>query len=179
VAIGGRSGSGKSSLARALAPLVGPRPGAVIVRSDELRKRLYGVAPGVRLDAGAYTPEVSRRVYDDIAARADSVLARQHAVVADAVFLRVEDRQRVEQTASDAGTPFVGIWLDAPEDTLMQRVARRGVDASDATDDVVRAQVREDAGTMAWHHVNAAQPLHRVVHDATSIVERCAKIRGS
>ena len=49
VALGGVSGTGKSTLARQLAPELGPAPGAVVLRSDVVRKRLHGVAPGDRL----------------------------------------------------------------------------------------------------------------------------------
>ena len=44
-AIGGLQGTGKSTLARALAPDLGPAPGALVLRSDEIRKRLLGRAP--------------------------------------------------------------------------------------------------------------------------------------
>jgi predicted kinase len=43
VAIGGFSESGKSTLAQALAPSIGAVPGAVVLRSDQVRKRLCGV----------------------------------------------------------------------------------------------------------------------------------------
>ena len=46
IAIGGLSGSGKSSVAQALAPHLGVFPGAVHVRSDVERKRLFGVGAG-------------------------------------------------------------------------------------------------------------------------------------
>ena len=42
IAVGGLSGSGKSTLARALAPAVGSAPGALILRSDVIRKALLG-----------------------------------------------------------------------------------------------------------------------------------------
>ncbi|HYF09697.1 MAG TPA: hypothetical protein VD970_18920 [Acetobacteraceae bacterium] len=45
VAIGGLQGTGKSRLARLLAPAIGPAPGALVLRSDEGRKRLFGRAP--------------------------------------------------------------------------------------------------------------------------------------
>src|SRR5512134_3037335 len=57
VAVGGLSGSGKSTLALALAPHVGPVPGAVVLRSDEIRKGLAGVDAFARLGADGYTPE--------------------------------------------------------------------------------------------------------------------------
>src|ERR1700710_2141791 len=55
IAIGGLQGTGKSTLARALAPELGPAPGALIVRSDETRKRLFATAPEARLPADAYS----------------------------------------------------------------------------------------------------------------------------
>ncbi len=49
VAVGGLSGSGKSSLAAALAPGMGAVPGARILSSDRLRKQRFGVGPLERL----------------------------------------------------------------------------------------------------------------------------------
>src|SRR5262245_27761529 len=43
IAVAGLSGTGKSTLARALAPRIGPVPGAVHLRSDLERKSLFGV----------------------------------------------------------------------------------------------------------------------------------------
>jgi uncharacterized protein len=63
LAIGGFSGSGKSTLARQVARCVGAAPGALILRSDVIRKQQLGVAPLERLGAEAYTPDVSRHVY--------------------------------------------------------------------------------------------------------------------
>src|SRR5690606_25949162 len=51
VAVGGLSGTGKSTLARGLAPSTGAVPGALVLRSDEIRKRLSGVSPDARLGA--------------------------------------------------------------------------------------------------------------------------------
>src|SRR5690606_16109961 len=59
VAIGGVSGTGKSTLARSLAPSIGAAPGAVVLRSDVIRKRLCGVPESARLGPEGYTAEVS------------------------------------------------------------------------------------------------------------------------
>src|SRR6267143_6866369 len=59
VAMGGLSGTGKSTLAAALAPRLGAR----VLRSDVIRKQLFGVGLETKLPAGAYVPEVSDRVY--------------------------------------------------------------------------------------------------------------------
>ena len=63
VAIGGLSGSGKSTLALALAPLLGAEPGAIVLRSDEVRQEICGVPALERLGPNGYTTEISRRVY--------------------------------------------------------------------------------------------------------------------
>src|SRR5688572_5301984 len=132
LAIGGWSGSGKSTLARAFAPDVRAPPGAVILRSDVMRKRLCGVDPLTRLDASAYTTEMSRRVYETMAARAADVASQGHGVVVDAVFADPGERKRIETLAAASGVRFVGIWLDASEDVLLTRLASRRADPSDA-----------------------------------------------
>src|SRR5690606_6065480 len=81
IAIGGLSGSGKTTIAEALAAHVGAAPGARIVESDRIRKTLHGVSPETRLPDKAYRPEVSERVYREMAWRANLVLAEGGSVV--------------------------------------------------------------------------------------------------
>jgi len=53
VAIGGFSGSGKTTVARGLAPMLNPVPGARVLRSDVIRKQLQSVAEQTRLSDDA------------------------------------------------------------------------------------------------------------------------------
>jgi predicted kinase len=175
VAIGGLSGSGKSSLARGLAPFVGPRPGAVVARSDEIRKEIHGVDASVPLPASAYTAVQSERVYKELCERASSVLTHAHAAVADAVFQREQDRWQIEEIAHRSGVPFVGLWLNAPDSMLADRIAGREMDASDADETVLRRQQAEGHGPMSWHVIDAAQPLERVLEDANAIVQAAGR----
>jgi len=87
VAVGGLSGSGKTTYARSVAPALGGAPGAVILRSDEVRKRLWGRAPTQKLPQAAYTEEATAAVYAEVFAIASRCLAAGRAVVIDAVFL--------------------------------------------------------------------------------------------
>ena len=149
VAIGGLPGTGKSTLARALAPAIGGAPGALVVRSDEIRKRLHGVAPEQRLGRDAYAAEANARVD---AALLDAVrAAAPHGVIADATFLSPALRAAV----AGCGAPFTGIWLEAPLEELERRVSARTADASDATGAVLRRLAAADAGPVAWHRVPA------------------------
>jgi len=157
LAIGGFSGSGKSTLAKMLAPTIGPVPGAVVLRSDEIRKQLCGCDPQVRLRADAYSAEMTTRVYDSLDARAGAVLAAGHAAIADAVFARQTDRERVESVARAAAAPFAGVWLDAPADVLSDRLAQRRADASDADAAVLRRQLQQGMGELRWSRIDASQ----------------------
>ena len=102
VAVGGFSGSGKSTLALALAPSIAPVPGAVVLRSDEIRKQLCGVEPLQPLGPEGYTPEISARVYETIVERARVAVRCGHSVIADAVHARQADREAIERVAADA-----------------------------------------------------------------------------
>jgi predicted kinase len=156
VAIGGLSGTGKSTLAYALAPFLGARPGAVVIRSDIVRKQLLGVEESTRLPQTAYTPAISKRVYDRVTEIAFSTLASGHAVIADAVYGMKSEREQIADTARQRGAPFNGLWLVGPPRLLEQRIAARRGDASDATPDVLRAQLGFVTAPQAWTNINAA-----------------------
>src|SRR5262249_43232096 len=83
-----RSGTGKSALARALAPQLAPAPGAVVLRSDAERKTLFGKDEHDKLPEAAYSPAVTARVYATTADKARRALAAGHSAVIDAVFAR-------------------------------------------------------------------------------------------
>jgi aminoglycoside phosphotransferase family enzyme/predicted kinase len=166
VAIAGFSGSGKSTLALGLAPSVGAVPGAVVLRSDEVRKRLCGVPLFHRLGPAAYSSDLSERVYTTLAEQAALVLRAGHGVVVDAVYARPADREAIEHVAEAASVPFIGVWLDAPESMLIDRTARRRNDASDADAGVVRRQRAQDTGHIRWCRLDASRPAASVLSSA-------------
>lgn len=171
VAIGGFSGSGKTTVARLLAPALGPVPGAVVVRSDDIRKRLCGVDPLARLGPDGYTDDVTRRVYVTMLDRARLIVEQGHAVILDAVFARSADREAAAAMARGAGVRFTGCWLDAPESILADRTRDRRADASDADPDVVRAQVERGAGPLAWPVLQASTDPADVLARAKGLLE--------
>jgi hypothetical protein len=166
VAIGGLSGSGKSTIAAALAPELGAPPGARVLATDRLRKRLFGARPEARLPADAYRPEVSRQVYGQARERARAALAAGRAAIAEAVFDRPDDRTAIEEVARELGIPFQGLWLQAPFETMKARVAARVGDDSDATPEILEARTRRDLGAMTWPTVDASGDVEKVVADA-------------
>ena len=162
-AVGGLSGTGKSSFARAIAPGFSTSPGAVILRTDEVRKRLFRVAPDQPLPAAAYGPEANARTYREMLANAGDLLAAGASVVLDATFLDAGDRAAAEALARDAGAPFRPAWLSAPLEVLEARIGARKGDASDATPAVLRAQAARSGGGGTWLQVDAAGSVEDAV----------------
>jgi predicted kinase len=157
VAIGGLQGTGKTTLARALAPGLGAAPGALVLRSDEIRKRLHGVAPEQRLPASAYTAEANARTNAALLqAVQDAASGGRHAIIVDATFLDLAQRARIAEAARAAGLDFRGIWLQAPVAELERRIAARTGDASDATVEVLHRALAADPGPGDWMAVEAA-----------------------
>ncbi|HEY2530555.1 MAG TPA: AAA family ATPase [Xanthobacteraceae bacterium] len=156
IAVGGLSGTGKTLLARALAPRLGPMPGAVIVRTDFERKALFGVGETETLPATAYQPAVSERVYASVLQKARRILTAGHSAIADAVFARPSERAAVAAAAKTTGVPLRGLFLTAGLTTRLTRVGHRAPDASDADARVTREQEQYSLGAIDWAAIDAS-----------------------
>lgn len=156
VGMGGESGSGKSTVARRLAPHLGRPPGALILRSDVTRKRLFGVGIEERLPEEGYSRQATKRTYARLIDDALAALETGTTVIADAVYARPDERSALESAAAKAGVPFHGFWLEAPLEVRMARVGGRTADASDATVDFLRRNPRRETGVMRWSKVDAS-----------------------
>lgn len=154
VAIGGLSGTGKSELARGLAPWLGPAPGALVLRSDVIRKKLYGVSETERLPEQAYSPEVTARVYETMRNGATRAAAQGHSVILDAAFLREGERTSFDAVAPPA-IPHSGLFLTADRAVRIARIAKRKNDASDATAAITIQQEGFVPGAIDWPTIDA------------------------
>jgi aminoglycoside phosphotransferase family enzyme/predicted kinase len=141
----GVSGSGKTHLSQRVLE----RLGAIRLRSDVERKRLFGLAPledSARIPGGIYTEEASRRTFERLAQIAAGLLRQGYVVIADATFLRRPHRQAMIQVAETAGVPWRILSLEAPQAVLTERVRCRAEvrgDASEATVAVLLRQIEE------------------------------------
>jgi aminoglycoside phosphotransferase family enzyme/predicted kinase len=143
-AIGGLSGSGKSTRARREAPVTGRAPGAVILRSDEIRKRLWACPEYERLPKEAYTSDENARVYAHMFALGRCVLKTGQSVILDATFREPVWRDPCAELAKEHGAIFSGLWLDLPAEVRGQRVEARIKDVSDATSNIALNQLLID-----------------------------------
>ena len=163
IAIGGFSGSGKSTIAEALAAHVGCAPGARIFESDRIRKAMFNVAETTRLAEDAYRPEISDTVYESLSNKAGAALSVLGSVVVDAVFDKPSNRAKIECVASARAVPFVGIWLNGERSLLKSRIASRKNSVSDATVEVLNAQEAKNVGAIDWRHIDANLPVDAIV----------------
>jgi aminoglycoside phosphotransferase family enzyme/predicted kinase len=140
----GLSGSGKTTCAETVVE----QTSAIRIRTDVERKRLHGLvadaSSGSRIREGLYSGESTRRTYTDVCALARGVAASGYVVIVDGAFLQHWQREMFREAAAALGVPFVILAVSASEATLRERIARRrqrGGDASEATVDVLDAQL--------------------------------------
>jgi aminoglycoside phosphotransferase family enzyme/predicted kinase len=158
IALGGFSGTGKSTAAAILAGRISAR----VLRSDVIRKRQAGVAPETRLPDSAYSAEANERVYAALLEQARAALASGCSTIIDAVSAKPEERRRFGALASELGVPFTGIWLEASPEILAARIGARRNDASDADLAILEKQQAFDLGAMEWRRVDATPSAEHV-----------------
>jgi len=163
VAIGGLSGTGKSTLAAAIAPKVGRAPGALVLRSDVERKRLFAVDESERLPPAAYDLATTEAVYARLLDKAQRALAAGQGVILDAVYAKSHERRAAARLAAELTVPFAGLWLEAPLATRLERIGRRSGDASDAEAGVAARQSAEKLAEPGWSALEASGNLATLV----------------
>ncbi len=137
----GLSASGKSTLTQ---PLL-EQTGAIRIRSDVERKRLFGIDldadSSAGIDQGIYTAEAGRRTYGELRSLAAAVIDAGTPVIVDAAFLQFEQREPFRQLALEKRVPFVILEFTATADTLRRRITARAHDVSDADLSVLEHQL--------------------------------------
>ncbi|CAN5425470.1 bifunctional aminoglycoside phosphotransferase/ATP-binding protein [soil metagenome] len=169
IAVGGFSGSGKTTVAETLAPAVGHPPGARVLSTDRIRKALFGVSAETRLAADAYEARVSKEVYEILCRRGRDLLEAGGSVILEAVFDRPDRRAAVADLAR--GMPaaaYTPIWLDVNPATLAERVRNRRSGPSDATAKVLQTQLERGADEITWTRI----PAGRSVSDVAASILR-------
>lgn len=134
----GVSGSGKSWIAQQVAAAAS----AIIIRSDQERKRLFADAPDK-----LYTPESRNRVYDHLLFLAGNIIHSGYAVIIDATFLERNWRMSFKALAAKLNMPFHILNCHADIALLERRIRQRQTDShniSDADIAVMHKQLQSD-----------------------------------
>ncbi|MBK9180484.1 MAG: AAA family ATPase [Acidimicrobiales bacterium] len=149
VLVGGGPGTGKSTLAAALADVTG----WALLRSDEVRDELVPRAGGDQgrggapqgLDQDRYAPARVAVVYAELLARARRLLERGESVLVDASWTDAGRREEAATLAAASSAGLVGLRCTAPAEVVDDRIRRRlaaGGDPSEATPAVAAALAR-------------------------------------
>ena len=130
----GLPGSGKSTFAQ----MALERFGAIRIRSDVERKRLFGLdaLDSSRSGAGAgiYGADATRKTYARLRQLAHDLLAAGFPVIVDAAFLRQEERNRFHELAQGMGVPFIIASIQAGESAMRTRIVQRHAQQQDASE---------------------------------------------
>lgn len=139
ILVGGSPGTGKSTLAHE----IGDATGALVIRSDVVRKELAGIPSHLSAAApfgeGLYSARSREAVYTELLDRADRALGMGQVVVLDASWTEEPERIRARRVAEATSSDIIELRCVAPAELLEQRIRRRalaGGDASDADADV-------------------------------------------
>jgi aminoglycoside phosphotransferase family enzyme/predicted kinase len=142
VVLMGVSGAGKSVIARDLLP------GALVLRSDEVRKGIAGIDAHTHVlteyGSGIYATDMSDRVYEALTEQSVSAAGTGERVVVDATFLKSYQRSMLYRASVKAGLNPFFIHCSASADVLRERVKVRqdaGIDVSDAGIAVLERQL--------------------------------------
>lgn len=128
----GFSGSGKSVCARRLAELTG----AITLRSDIERRRLFGASSEVK-----YTAEATAQTFTRLASLSETIARAGFPVIVDATFLKAAPRDRFIQLAAHLDCPLHIVHTACPEASMFERIDARTDDPSDATAEVLKMQM--------------------------------------
>jgi predicted kinase len=123
-----------------------------------------------RLPASAYTAAISKQVYERIAEMASETLASGFTAIADAVYGHEDERRDIAEAAHRAGVKFDGLWLEGPPSILEQRIRARVGDASDATPDVLRAQLGFVTAPQTWSVIKIASSTGHAVAEGRRLL---------
>lgn len=171
VLVGGLPGTGKTTVAGALADELG----GALLSSDRLRKELADRNPtesaAAPYQTGIYTGAHTERTYAELLHRAQSLLSMGETVVLDASWNQQTHRDLATAVAERTHSALIQLRCHTPSDVAVARLRARNSTASDA-DPVIAAGMASD--TDPWPNavtLNTIKSPDDVLHQALRTVE--------
>jgi len=133
IAMSGLTGTGKSTVAAALAE----RMDLACIRSDVVRKELAGIKKDRRgVDAfgeGIYSEEFFEVTYEELFKRAVLILKKRRGLIIDASFKKRSFRDRVRAVAGEMNMPFLLVECFCSEEEVFRRLKKRALSGKDVS----------------------------------------------
>ena len=169
ILIGGGPGTGKTTLAHALAK----RIGAQVISTDDVRRQLQqaGTITGTVgvLDEGLYSAENVAAVYDELLRYPHLYLRAGQSVILDGTWRDARQRERARKLADETASPIVEFTCSVPLDEASARIHNRPATSSDATPHIAAALTDHNGASPAGHLIDTGRPLADSVAEAEEI----------
>jgi uncharacterized protein len=170
--IGGSPGTGKSTLAHALAEQVG----AQVISTDDARRELReaGVItgdPGV-LDSGLYSRDNVTTVYEAVLRQAHLFLGNGQSVILDATWRDPQIRAYAHRLAAETHSQIIELMCSTTVDATLGRIKTRAAGNSDATPEIAAALAARDNGWDTAYPIDTSEPLQYSVRKAHDVWRR-------
>lgn len=121
----GLTGTGKSKIAGLLSGKID----AIVLSSDKIRKELAGmdiyesdISP---FGEGIYSPEMTKKVYNELSVQAYKMLREGKNVILDATFLKESQRNEIKNAMKRLGIEPKVVFVDADDETVLKHLEIR------------------------------------------------------
>lgn len=172
--VAGLMGTGKSTLAQALAlEFV-----AEVVQTDAVRREMFGASEQpAQYGEAIYSPENRSRVYEEVGRRVAVLAATGMTSIADGTFSARSSRETLLQALKESGADAVVVHCHCPRDVAAARIAdrqKKGASLSEARPELLTHQEFErpnpgDACT--WIDVDTTIPLEQQVESVSACLK--------
>lgn len=170
--VGGSPGTGKSTVARALAEQVG----ALVISSDDVRRELHeaGAVSGSAglLNAGLYSPDNVAAVYEVMMGRARLCLSNGQSVILDGTWRDRGIRAQAHRVATEKHAAMVEVICLTTSNEAADRISNRPAGSSDATPEIAAALAQQDSGWDTAHRLDTSRPLEHSVQEVYDLWRR-------
>ena len=170
ILVGGEPGTGKTTLARALAE----RLGAQVISTDDVRAELLarGEIKGTAgvLGEGLYAPANVAAVYRTVLRHADRALCEGHTVILDGTWTDPGHRGSARDVASQVFAPVTELVCVAPLDRTVDRIRTRSSTTSQVTPEIAAALAARESRTWPQaHRIDTTRPPAESVAEAMDL----------
>jgi predicted kinase len=166
LAVGGVAGTGKTTLATAVADALGAR----LLRTDVIRKELFANSSQDAMpDGGIYSPSARKQTYEHLFHRGRELHAQRVSIVLDGTFSTLDSLAAAQEIVAGAEGAFLAVECVCRSEVAHERIRRRmasGGDASDARPEIHDLQRQRWPGwpaDVAQVRIDTEQPLAQQV----------------
>ncbi len=145
IAIGGHTGTGKTTLAYAMRQVCEPLADGLVVEDDQMRRASLVRSVREKMKSEDYGTEINQEIRGKLDKTISKALKEGLPVIDSSGFFKSSFRRHIENLARECGVPFIGLWLVAPRDVMEARIRKRTEERENGTNLAVEKGHASDA----------------------------------